>query len=418
MKVAVLGAGVIGTTTAYFLARDGHEVTVVDRQALPAAETSYANAGLLAPGHAFSWASPKAPWILARSLFQADQALRLKLRADPRMWLWMLRFLRECTAQRARVNTVRKLALCRYSLEMLKEVVAETGVTYDARTGGNLYLHRTQKGFDAGIAHMRILSDHGLEIRVLDRDQVAALEPALAPVRARIAGGILSPSDESGDARMFTRNLADWCRARQSVAFRMQTEVLGLDVDGGRVHRVVTDRGYLEADAVVLALGCDSPFVGRRLGLPLPVHPVKGYSVTLPVGGSSNAPLMGGVDEDNLVAWARMGERLRITSTAEFSGYDRGHRPEDFRAMLNAARDLFPDAADYDQPEYWAGLRPMTPGTTPILGFARHRNLLVNTGHGHIGWTMACGSAKVTADLLAGRATGVRLEGLLYGQPR
>ncbi len=418
MRVAVLGAGVIGTTTAYFLARDGHEVTVVDRQTLPASETSYANAGLVAPGHAFAWASPAAPGILAKSLFKADQALRLKPTADPRMWIWMALFLRECTAGRARVNTQRKLRLCRYAVDMLHEVVADTGVEYDAVHGGNLYLHRTQAAFDAGVEHMGILADQGLEIRVLDRDQVAALEPALKPVRHLFAGGVHSPTDESGDARMFTRNLAEHCRERQGVEFRMETRVLALDADGDRVRRVVTDRGDLETESVVLALGCDSPFLARGLGIRLPVYPVKGYSVTLPVDGRNAAPVLGGVDEANLVAWARMGDRLRITSTAEFSGYGRDHRPEDFRAMLAAAKELFPEAADYGAGEYWAGLRPMTPGTTPILGRARFRNLFLNTGHGHIGWTMSCGSAKVTADLVAGRPADISLEGLLHGQAR
>jgi D-amino-acid dehydrogenase len=415
MRVVVLGAGVIGTSAAYFLAKDGHEVTVVDREALPASETSYANAGLVAPGHAFSWASPAAPGTLIRSLFRDDQALRLKLSADPQMWFWVLRFLRECTNARARANTVHKLGLCRYSVEMLHQVVADTGVEYDARRGGNLYLYRNARALDAGAEHMAFLAEHGLEIRVLDRDAVARAEPALAPVRERIAGGVLSPSDESGDARMFTRNLATWSAQHQGVEFRMGTRVLGLDTAGDRVVRVVTAHGYLEPDVVVLAMGCDSAILGRRLGIRLPIYPVKGYSVTLPVRGRNAVPVMGGVDEENLVAWARMGDRLRITSTAEFSGYDRSFRESDFHAMLKAAKELFPEAADYGAPDYWAGLRPMTPGGTPLFGFARYRNLLLNTGHGHIGWTMCCGSGQLVADLLAGRPTQVSLQGMLYG---
>jgi len=416
MRVVVLGAGVIGATTAWALARDGHEVTVVEREAEPASATSYANAGLVAPGHAFSWASPAAPATLLRSLLEPDQALRLKPSADPRLWLWLARFLRECTAARARANTVHKLALCRYSVQVLDEVVAETGVAFDGQRGGNLYLYRSQKSLDAGVGHMDFLAEHGLEIRVLDRDAVAALEPALAPARERIAGAIHSPTDQSGDACLFTRNLAAWSRERQGVEYRFGTEVLGLDASGDRVTRVVTDRGYVPADAVVMCLGCDSALLGRRLGLSLPIYPVKGYSVTLPVGARNAAPRLGGVDEENLVAWSRLGDRLRVTSTAEFSGYDTSWRPEDFRAMLRAARDLFPDAADYGAPEHWAGLRPMTPGGTPLFGFARYANLLLNTGHGHIGWTMSCGSARVTADLLAGRPTAVRLTGMLYGR--
>ena len=415
MRVVVLGAGVIGATTAWALARDGHDVTVLDREAEPASATSYANAGLVAPGHAFSWASPAAPGILLRSLFSPDQALRLKPAADPRLWLWLARFLRQCTAARARANTVHKLALCRYSVQVLDEVVAETGVAFDGQRGGNLYLYRSQRSLDTGAEHMGFLAGLGLEIRVLDRDAVAQVEPALAPARERIAGAVHSPGDRSGDACLFTRNLAAWSQAHQGVEYRFGTEVLGLDASGDRVTRVVTDRGYLPADAVVLCLGCDSPLLGRRLGLRLPIYPVKGYSVTLPVGARDAAPRLGGVDEENLVAWSRLGERLRVTSTAEFSGYDRSFRREDFRAMLRVAEDLFPGASDHGAAEHWAGLRPMTPGGTPLFGFARYANLLLNTGHGHIGWTMSCGSAQVTADLLAGRPTAVSLNGMLYG---
>ncbi|HEX9584606.1 MAG TPA: D-amino acid dehydrogenase [Gammaproteobacteria bacterium] len=414
MKILILGSGVIGVTTAYYLAKEGHEVTVIDRQPEAASETSFANAGLIAPAHAYAWASPKAPVILFKSLFLPDQALRFRFSADPHMWAWCWLFLRQCTEARARINTVRKLRLCVYSVERLNEVVADTGVEYDGIRRGNLYLYRSQETFDKGVAHMEILRDEGLALEVLDRDGVASVEPALEAVKDRIAGAVFSPTDQSGDARRFSRNLAAYCERQLSVAFRFGTLIRRIEVAGDRVTRVVTDKGALTADRYVLALGCDSPILGRPIGLKLPIYPVKGYSVTLPVKGRNAVPASGGVDEDNLVAYCPLGERLRLTSTAEFSGYDRNHRPADFRAMFRAAKSLFPSVADYDQPEYWAGLRPMTPEGTPILGYARCGNLLLNTGHGHIGWTMACGSAKVIADAVAGRPPEIDLEGMQF----
>jgi D-amino-acid dehydrogenase len=415
VKVLVLGGGVIGITSAYHLARDGHEVTVVDRQSLAASETSYANAGLVAPGHAYAWASPKAPKILMKSLFMPDQALRLKLSADPRMWSWFWLFLMECTAERARINTIRKLGLCLYSLQALDDVVRDTGVQYDGLRGGNLYLYRSEASFAAGVDHTGILREHGLEMQVVERDALTGIEPALEPVKDKIAGAVYSPTDQSGDARMFTRSLAAHCKDKMGVELAFETTIRGVDTDGDRITGVVTGNGRLEADTYVMALGCDSAMVGRTIGLRLPIYPVKGYSVTVPIRASNAVPCMGGVDEDNLVAYCPMGERLRLTSTAEFSGYDRSHRPEDFRAMLRSARELFPSAGDYDAPDYWAGLRPMTPQGTPFLGKARYRNLFLNTGHGHIGWTMSCGSARVTADLVAGRKPDIDLTGMTYG---
>ncbi|MDX1527756.1 MAG: D-amino acid dehydrogenase [Gammaproteobacteria bacterium] len=414
MNVLVLGAGVIGVTTAYCLAKDGHQVTVIDRQSQAASETSFANASLIAPAHAYAWASPKAPGILWKSLFKPDQALRLKLRADPHMWWWCWLFLRQCTEERARINTIRKLKLCVYSVECLDAVVAETGVEYDALRKGNLYLYRSTESFDKGVAHMGILQRQGLELNVLDPDAVVGIEPVLAAVKSRIAGAVHSPTDQSGDARTFSRRLGGYCADKLGVEFLFDTRINRIETSADRVEGVVTDRGARQADLYVLALGCDSAIVGRGIGLKLPVYPVKGYSVTLPAREGQAALGIGGVDEDNLMAWCPLGERLRLTSTAEFSGYDRSYRPADFRAMFRAAVELFPDAADFQRPDYWAGLRPMTPEGTPILGYARYRNLLLNTGHGHIGWTMSCGSARVTADIAAGRAPDIDLEGLTY----
>ncbi len=412
MKIVVLGGGVIGVTTAYYLARDGHEVTVLDRQPQAAAETSFANAGLVAPGHAYTWASPRAPKILVKSLFRDDQAFKLRLKADPRMWAWLFLFIRQCTAERARRNTIRKLRLCLYSQQALHEVVSATGVSYDAHSRGLLYFYRTQAGFERGIANSAILRDHGLALEIVDRERVATLEPALAPVKDRIAGAIYAPSDESGDAHLFTGALATFCRDKMGVRLAFETTIHGIEVLGDRVARLVTDKGEVTADAYVLALGCDSPIVARQIGIRLPVYAVKGYSVTIPVRPGDTAPHLGGVDEEHLVAYARMGDRLRLTAKAEFAGYDRSHRPEDFRHLLQVARGLFPTGGDYARPLYWAGLRPMTPEGTPILGQTRYRNLFLNTGHGHMGWTMSCGSARIITDIIAGRTPDLSLEGL------
>ena len=414
MKILIMGSGVIGVTTAYYLARDGHEVIVVDQHEQAALETSYANAGLIAPGHAFAWASPRAPRVLAKSLFRADQALRLRPRLSRRQWSWLWLFLLQCTSERARVNTLRKLRLCLYSVDCLDEIVEETDVQYDRLARGNFYVYRSQRSFDAGVAHTGILRENGLELRVMDRDALALLEPALGPVKHKIAGGLYSPGDQSGDARAFSQNLAAWCAKRLGVEFRYGTRIRRIEAKPDGVARVLCDDGPIRADLYVLALGCASPFLAESIGIRLPIYPVKGYSVTIPVGDSNASPRMGGVDEDNLVAICPMGAHMRITSTAEFSGYERRYRESDFRAMFKAARDLFPAGGDYERPEYWAGLRPMTPTTVPVLGRAKYDNLFLNVGHGHIGWTMSCGSGRVIADLVAGRTPGIDTEGLLY----
>ena len=411
MKVLVMGAGVIGVTTAYRLLQDGHEVAVVERHPEAAAETSFANAGMIAPGHAYAWASPRAPKMLLTSLVDKDQALRFRPSADPRLWAWSLRFLRECTAARARLNTLRKHRLCLYSQAALKAVAAETGIDYDAGAGGALYLFRSPASFERATANMAILRDDGQEMETVDADGAARIDPALAPVKDRFAGAIYCPTDESGDARKFTRGLAALC-AHRGARFHYGEEIRAIATKGDRVDKVVTNRGEHRADAYVLALGCHSPFLAKPLGVTLPIYPVKGYSVTVPTAGRNRVPAIAGIDEDNLLAYAPMGDRLRITATAEFAGYDTSHTPADFVAMLAKAMDLFPEAGDYGRPSYWAGLRPMTPRGTPIFGLGRQRNLVFNTGHGHMGWTMACGSARIAADLVAGRQPEIDLDGM------
>jgi D-amino-acid dehydrogenase len=402
VHVAVLGAGVVGVATAFELLRDGHEVTILDRRPEPASETSYANAGMIAPGHAYAWSSPKAIRTLLRALGRDDLALRFRFQTDPQFWRWAVRFALQCTTAKAAANTRRKVGLCLYSQARLHTVLAETGVACGMRSGGALYLYRDASGLAAADEKARILRDAGVEVRRVSPEETAAIDPVYEPVRDRFAGALFTPGDESGDARLFTRELAAAC-VRRGARLRLGETVLAFRDAGDRITGVVTDRGRLEADAFVLALGCYSAPVGRMLGLDLPIWPVKGYSVTLPIAGSNRPPTLAGVDEDNLFAFANYGDRVRLTAVAELGGWDWSHRPEDFAPMLGAAHELFPQAGDWSRPEYWAGLRPMTPNNLPIMGRGRQRNLWVNSGHGHMGWTWACGCARVTADLLAGR---------------
>ena len=411
MKSIVLGAGLAGVTTAYYLARDGRAVTVLDRRSGVALETSFANAGLVAPGHSYTWASPHAPKILLKSLFVEGQALRLRLNADPHMWAWCVLFLRNCTATRSRENTSRKVRLCRYAQDQLQQLTAREQLQYDRISRGLLYLYRDAASFERGRSNMSILVENGLPLETLDVAQVVVREPALEHARDGIAGAIYCPSDESGDAHQFTRELQKVCE-RLDVRFMFDTPISRIEAAGDRITGVRTPAGLIDGDDFVLALGSYSPILARPLGYRLAIYPVKGYSATFPAGREYRPPQIGGVDENHLVAWARFGERLRFTATAEFAGYDTRHTPADFVPMLRAARELFPDGADYTKPSYWAGLRPMTPEGTPLIGRTRHRNLFLNTGHGHMGWTMSCGTAKLLADIMAGRTPELDLTGM------
>jgi len=414
MKVLVLGAGVVGTCAAYWLARDGHEVTVIERHDGPAQGTSRSNAGLISPGDATAWASPAALKTFLRSLYTPDLGIRVKIRFDPYFYRWSLRFFGECTTARMRANTLVKLRLALFSRDCMNEIAAETGIDYDQRSKGILYFFRTQRSFDAGVDAYRFLADNGLVIDVVDRSRLAEIEPALSGVRDRIAGGIHAPADQTGDSSIFVRRLADYASAQLGVEFRFGTTIEALNVEGGRVSSVRTSAGPISGDAVVIAMGPESGLFGRSHGIDLPVYPVKGYTVTAPLVDESKGPTMGGADEDRLIGYSRLGNRLRMSSTAEFTGFDRGHRQQDFATMLNVGKELFPGAFDGQKAEFWAGLRPMMPSSVPVLGQARYENLYLDTGHGHLGWTMAAGSGRFLADQIAGRMPGIDPQGLLY----
>ena len=412
MKTLVLGAGVVGVTTAYFLAKAGHEVTILDERDGVGLEASAGNAGIIAPGHSFAWASPRAPRMLWQSLRGAETAIRVKLGSDPRLYTWGLRFLRECTSERARRNTLIKLRLCQYSQQVMDELVRAEGLEYHAVTKGALYLHRDPAELEAGVKKMALLAEHGQKQEVLDANGLAKLDPVFEPVKGKVAGAIRDLGDSSGDSRLFVENLTRRCEDTLGVSVRLGTRVTALRGDGDWIDAVLTNQGALTADHYVLALGVGSPGVARTAGLRLPIYPAKGYSSTFPLKPGGLAPTVPGVDEQWLVGWSRLGDRLRLTSTAEFVGYDWGWTPRDFNNIRSLARDLFPDAADYDRGQYRACLRPLTPDGPPILGLGRHRNLFLNCGHGHMGWTMACGTARIVADLMTGRMPALDLDGL------
>ncbi|MER9441045.1 D-amino acid dehydrogenase [Mesorhizobium sp. M0340] len=414
MKILVLGAGVVGTAAAYYLASDGHEVTVIERHPAAARGTSRSNAGLVSPGDATAWASPAALKTFLRGLYNHDLGIKVRLRFDPYFFAWSLRFLRQCTHKRMRANTDVKLRLALYSRDCINAVSAETGIHYDERKKGILYFFRSQQSFDTGTDNYRYLGEHGLPIEIVGRDRLVELEPGLAAAKDKIAGGVYSPIDQTGDSSQFTQRLAAYAAEKLGVQFLYGTTVEGLDIDGGRVRAVMTSAGPVAGDAVVISMGPESGLLGRRYGIDLPVYPVKGYTVTVPLEDESKGPIMGGADEDRLIGYSRLGNRLRMSSTAEFTGFDRTFKPRDFNSILNTGKDLFPGAFDESKAELWAGLRPMMPNSVPVIGRARYDNLYLDTGHGHLGWTMACGSGKFLADLVAGRKPEIDPQGLLY----
>jgi D-amino-acid dehydrogenase len=413
MKAVVIGAGVVGVTTAYYLAKSGHEVIVVERESEVATVASAGNAGLIAPTHSFGWASPTAPMELLRSLTVEDTALRVNPFKAPGMAAWGIKFLRECTADRARKNTLVKLRLAQYSQRKLNEIAEAEKIEYHDIHAGLLYLYRDPKRFEAGVEKWKLILDQGQPQEILDPDGVAELEPALAPVKHKLAGAIYGPTDSSGDSVKFTRGLQTVCE-RMGSQFVLGTGVKKLIAKGGRIEALETEAGEsISGDVFVLSAGVHSPQIARTVGVKLPIAPAKGYTATFPVkGGDGGVPKIGAVDEELLVAWCRMGDKLRMTSSAEFTGYETTYRDRDFRIIRKLADSLLPQAADYDRGTYRACNRPMTPDGPPILGTAKHENLYINSGHGHMGFTMACGSSRIVADLIDGRRTEIPVEGM------
>ena len=402
MRVVILGAGLVGVTTAYELARsDDIQITVVDTASEVATEASGVNAAMIAPGHAFAWASPKVPAILLKSIYRNDQAFRIRFRLDMQFWKWTALFLKQCNNADAVRNTINKHNLCVYSQKRLGIIVDENELEYERKQKGLLYVFRNPGTFRSGVEHSKILEDNGQQLNTLKTDEVIDLEPAFRLSRNKIAGAIHSPTCETGNSQIFTRHLARVCESK-GVEFMLNTNVKSIVADNKRVRHVTTTNGNLEADLFIVSLGAYTPTVLRPIGVNLPIYPVKGYSLTLPAAHDQTNLSIGTVDEDNLVACSPIGKSLRATATAEFAGYNLAHKPKDFKPMMAAVKDLLPDAADYENPVYRTCLRPMTPQGTPYIGFSRFDNLFINSGQGHMGWTMSCGSAKIAADLIMG----------------
>jgi len=403
MKIVVLGAGVIGVTSAWYLARAGHEVTVVDRQDAAAMETSFANGGQISSSHAEPWANPGTPKQVFRWLGREDSPMLFRLRADPRQWVWGLAFLRECLPARTRANAAQIAALNRDSRAQLIALRAETGIQYDQQTGGILRIYESRQALDEAVAATAIEREHGIDLRVLTAAECVALEPALAARAERIAGGVHAPGDESGDAHKFTQALAQLAAAR-GVKFRYGSGVARVMVAGGRAAGVLLTSGDVaEADAYVMALGSYSPLLLRAIGISIPVYPLKGYSITIALEAGDVAPHISLSDGAHKLVMSRLGDRLRVAGTAELNGYDTAINEVRCRAIVRRTFELFPKAGKPENAEFWAGLRPGTPGGVPCIGRTRYPNLYLNTGHGTLGWTMACGSGAAIADIVSGR---------------
>lgn len=407
MKVIVLGAGLTGVTSAWYLAEAGHEVEVVDRQPAAGLETSYANGGQISVSHPEPWANPAAPMQILRWLGRDDAPLKFRPRADARQWVWGLRFLIECLPGRSEVNGRAIAALALYSRSQLQALRRATGIEYDCLQSGILHLYFDRRSISHAEARARWLRGFGMEVHVLDRTGCLAVEPTLADCRDTLLGGLYAPQDESGDAHKFTQVLAACCAAR-GVAFRHGATVAGLEVNGGRVSSVrLGDAGggidSIRGDAYVLSLGSYSARIAAAVGEKLPIYPVKGYSITLPIDAAKAAPRVSITDESRRIVCSRLGDRLRAAGTAELAGYDLSINERRCRAIVDRVDELFPSLAEGAQTEFWAGLRPATPTNLPVIGRSRLPNLYFNTGHGTLGWTLACGSAAALADIVAGK---------------
>jgi D-amino-acid dehydrogenase len=417
MNVLILGSGVIGTTTAYYLARAGHQVTVVDRQPGPALETSYANAGEVSPGYSAPWAGPGVPMKAVQWMLMHHSPLVIWPMLDMAMWRWGAMMLRNCTEARYRINKGRMVRLAEYSRDCLLALRAETGIEYDARTQGTVQLFRTQKQLDGIGKDVDILKEYKVPFEVLDRNGYCQYEPALALVKDKFVGALRLPGDETGDCFKFTQNIAKMA-AELGAQFRFDTTVEALEHAGGKVTGVRTVAGTLTADAYLVAMGSYSPQLVQPLGISLPVYPVKGYSITVPITNAKFAPESTIMDETHKVAVTRLGDRIRVGGTAELAGFSLKLREARRSTLNHVVTDLFPKGGDVEKAEFWCGLRPMTPDGTPIVGGTHIPNLYLSTGHGTLGWTMAAGSGRVMADLMSGRSPEISLDGLTVGRYR
>jgi D-amino-acid dehydrogenase len=417
MKVLVLGGGVIGVSCAYFLARAGHEVELVDRQSGPALETSFANAGEVSPGYSAPWAGPGVPIKAIKWMLMQHSPLVIWPLFDPAMWRWGAAMLANCTERAYALNKSRMVPIAEYSRDVLKALRAEIGITYDDRAQGTLQLFRTQKQLDGIGGDVEVLKQYGVPFEVLDREGFCKVEPALKLTRHKFVGALRLPGDETGDCFQFTNRLAETA-AGLGVKFRWNTRIEALQVGGGAITGVHTDAGLLQADQVVLALGSYSPKLLEPVGLRIPVYPVKGYSITVPITDPAGAPESTIMDETHKVAVTRLGDRIRVGGTAELAGYSLNLREPRRATLEHVVTDLFPQGGDVSRASFWCGLRPMTPDGTPIIGPTPVNKLWLATGHGTLGWTMACGTGRVIADLISGKKPEIDVAALAMSRYR
>ncbi|MDH4871497.1 D-amino acid dehydrogenase [Pseudomonas sp. BN515] len=411
MRVMVLGSGVIGTTSAYYLAQAGFEVVVVDRQNAVAMETSFANAGQVSPGYASPWAAPGVPLKAVKWMLQQHAPLAIRTTSDIDQYLWMTQMLRNCTAARYAVNKERMVRLSEYSRDCLDELRAETGISYEGRALGTTQLFRTQAQVDAAAKDIAVLEASGVPYELLDRDGIARVEPALANVKHKLAGALRLPNDQTGDCQMFTTRLAEMAE-KLGVEFRFGQNIERLDFAGDRINGVWIDGKLETADRYVLALGSYTPQMLKPLGIKAPVYPLKGYSLTVPITNPAMAPTSTILDETYKVAITRFDKRIRVGGMAEITGFNLDLNPARRDTLEMITADLYPEGGDLSQASFWTGLRPATPDGTPIVGATPFRNLFLNTGHGTLGWTMACGSGRLLADLMARKRPQISAEGL------
>lgn len=417
MKVLVLGGGIVGITTAYYLQRLGHEVTLIDRQPEIAMECSFANGGFIATGQAIPWSAPGAPLKILKTFGRQAAPILLRPSQIPRMWRWGVEFLWCCRRETSWQNTGHVLRLSLYSAAALDDFQMETGIAYDRRAAGSLKIYSKAKVLDAAALDCEAQRAWGLNFQVVDRSDCLTRVPGLRPVIDTLEGGIFFPDEQSGDCRKFALAIADHCR-RQGVEFRLNTEIEALEGSGDRVTGVRTNQGQLTADHYVLSLGAYSPIVARSIGIRLPIYPLKGYSMTVPSAAWPGAPQIPVLDEERKFGLTPFDDRLRLTGFAEAAGYDTRPRQRRLKAFIEAILSLFPElrpSLDVARLEALCGLRPVTPNGPPILGQSRYHNLVFNTGQGHLGWTMACGSAKLVADIVDGRPPELDMTGYSIG---
>ncbi len=411
MKVIVLGAGIIGTASAWFLNKAGHEVIVIERQPGAAQETSFANGCQISVSHAEPWANPAAPMKILKWLGKEDAPLLYRFRPEWLQWKWGLHFLRECTSARTAANIRRIVALAEYSRQTLQSVRAETGIDYDCLKRGILHFYTNRKDLEGSLHAAKLMRDLGCPRNSIDTDEVVRIEPALAKIRDKIVGGDFTASDESGDVYKFTTGLAKNA-AQAGADFQFNTTVTRLLSEGtgasSRISGVEIIDGegrhqVLRADAFVIAMGSLSTALLKPLGIELMIYPGKGYSATYRVTEPAAAPTVSLTDDGYKLVMSRLGDRLRVAGTCELNGYTRDLNTVRCEAITRRTRELFPDACDYENPSYWTGLRPLTPSNVPYIGKTRIANLFLNTGHGTLGWTMGCGSGRAIADIVSGR---------------